>query len=54
QGEKLRGGFALTRMQRGDKPQRLLIKKRDEFASEQDVVAQRPESVVSGRSIEDV
>ena len=53
-GEKLRGGFALRRMERGDKPQWLLIKKRDDFASEEDVVATRPESVVSGKGIEDV
>jgi DNA ligase D-like protein (predicted 3'-phosphoesterase) len=31
-GEKLRGGFALQRTQRGEKPQWLLIKRRDEFA----------------------
>ena len=53
-GEKLRGGFALRRMERGGKPQWLLIKKRDAFASDEDVVATRPESVVSGRTIEDV
>jgi DNA ligase D-like protein (predicted 3'-phosphoesterase) len=31
-GEKLRGGFALQRTRRGEKPQWLLIKRKDEFA----------------------
>jgi DNA ligase D-like protein (predicted 3'-phosphoesterase) len=31
-GEKLRGGFALQRTRRGEKPQWLLIKRRDDFA----------------------
>jgi DNA ligase D-like protein (predicted 3'-phosphoesterase) len=31
-GEKLQGGFALQRTRRGDKPQWLLIKRKDEFA----------------------
>ena len=53
-GEKLRGGFALRRMERGGKPQWLLIKKRDEHAREGEIVEERPESVVSGRGIEDV
>jgi hypothetical protein len=48
-GEKLRGGFALQRTRGGEKPQWLLIKRRDEHAAPgSDVVAERPESVHSG------
>jgi DNA ligase D-like protein (predicted 3'-phosphoesterase) len=48
-GEKLRGGFALQRTRGGDKPQWLLIKRRDEEARPgSDVVSERPESVASG------
>ena len=55
-GEKLRGGFALQRTGRGDeKPQWLLIKRRDEEAEPGvDVVAERPESVTSGRTLEEL
>jgi DNA ligase D-like protein (predicted 3'-phosphoesterase) len=48
-GEKLRGGFALQRTRGGEKPQWLLIKRRDEHAApDSDVVAERPESVRTG------
>jgi DNA ligase D-like protein (predicted 3'-phosphoesterase) len=51
-GEKLSGGFALQRTRAGAKPQWLLIKRRDEEARPgSDVVAERPESVVSGRPL---
>ena len=51
-GEKLRGGFALQRTSRGAKPQWLLIKRRDDEARPgSDIVAERPESVVSGRTL---
>jgi DNA ligase D-like protein (predicted 3'-phosphoesterase) len=51
-GEKLRGGFALQRTRPGAKPQWLLIKRRDDEARPgSDVVAERPESVVSGRTL---
>jgi DNA ligase D-like protein (predicted 3'-phosphoesterase) len=54
-GEKLRGGFALQRTRRGEKPQWLLIKRRDVDARPgSDVAAERPESVVSGRTLGDV
>jgi DNA ligase D-like protein (predicted 3'-phosphoesterase) len=52
-GQKLRGGFALQRTGGGKKPQWLLIKRRDEFARPgSDVVAERPESVHSGVTLQ--
>ena len=54
-GEKLRGGFALQRTRPGAKPQWLLIKRRDDEARPGwDVVAERPESVISGRTLDDL
>src|SRR3954454_23484779 len=54
-GEKLRGGFALQRTRRGEKPQWLLIKRRDEAAEPgSDVVADQPRSVLSGRTLTEV
>ena len=54
-GEKLRGGFALQRTRPGEKPQWLLIKRRDEQAQPgSDVVAERPESVASGGTLGDL
>ena len=51
-GEKLEGGFALQRTGRGDPPQWLLIKRRDDQArSGSDIAAERPESVVTGRTL---
>ncbi len=51
-GEKLRGGFALQRTRPGEKPQWLLIKRRDEEARPgSDVVAEEPRSVRSGRTL---
>lgn len=52
-GEKLRGGFALQRTRPGEKPQWLLIKRRDDHAQPgSDVVAEQPRSVLSGRTLE--
>ncbi len=51
-GEKLHGGFALQRTRPGAKPQWLLIKRRDDEARPgSDIVAERPESVVSGQTL---
>jgi DNA ligase D-like protein (predicted 3'-phosphoesterase) len=52
-GEKLRGGFALQRTRPGEKAQWLLIKRRDEQARPgSDVVSERPQSVVSGNTLD--
>jgi DNA ligase D-like protein (predicted 3'-phosphoesterase) len=54
-GEKLRGGFALQRTRPGAKAQWLLIKRRDDEARPgSDVVAERPRSVVSERTLDEV
>lgn len=52
-GEKLRGGFALQRTRPGEKPQWLLIKRRDDEARPgTDVVAEQPRSVLSDRTLD--
>ncbi|MDP9202321.1 MAG: DNA ligase D [Gemmatimonadota bacterium] len=59
-GERLHGSFALIRMKfardgsSSSKPQWLLIKHRDEFATEEDVVADNMTSVESGRTMEGI
>jgi DNA ligase D-like protein (predicted 3'-phosphoesterase) len=54
-GEKLRGGFALQRTRPGEKPQWLLIKRRDEEARPgSDVVAETPQSVLSGSTLDEL
>jgi DNA ligase D-like protein (predicted 3'-phosphoesterase) len=51
-GEKLQGDFALQRTREGAKPQWLLIKRRDDDARPgSDIVAERPESVISGQTL---
>ncbi|MET0512526.1 MAG: DNA polymerase ligase N-terminal domain-containing protein [Thermoleophilaceae bacterium] len=49
EGEKLRGGWSLLHT---DRRRWLLVKRRDEHADSGDLVSERPESVVSGRSID--
>jgi bifunctional non-homologous end joining protein LigD len=54
-GRKLNGGWVLVRL-RGDEDQWLLIKEKDRAARPEgdDLLAARPESVISGRTLEDV
>jgi DNA ligase D-like protein (predicted 3'-phosphoesterase) len=55
EGEKLRGGYTLHRTEGGKKPQWLLIKRRDDEAdARRDPVSTRPESVQTGRTIEEL
>lgn len=57
-GDKLRGGWTLVRMERdrGEKENWLLIKERDEEArvGGEEILETRPESVATGRTIEEV
>jgi DNA ligase D-like protein (predicted 3'-phosphoesterase) len=54
-GEKLRGGFALQRTRPGEKPQWLLIKRRDDEARPgSDVVAEQPRSVLGTGTLEEL
>lgn len=51
-GEKLKGGWVLVRT--GRERQWLLIKHRDEYASQEDVTLTRPRSVVSDRTMAEI
>jgi DNA ligase D-like protein (predicted 3'-phosphoesterase) len=57
-GEKLRGGFALQRTRpgrEGPRSQWLLVKRRDDEARPgSDILAERPASVLSGRTLEEL
>jgi DNA ligase D-like protein (predicted 3'-phosphoesterase) len=55
EGQKIRGGFALTRVARGKDERWLLVKVKDEGAdARRNPVRSQPESVISGRTIEEV
>jgi DNA ligase D-like protein (predicted 3'-phosphoesterase) len=55
EGEKLSGGYALTRIGRGDRPRWLLVKRDDERAdARRRPTGSQPRSVRSGRTIEEV
>ena len=54
-GEKLRGGFALQRTRPGEKPQWLLIKRRDDDARPgKDIIAESPRSVLGGSTLDEL
>ena len=54
-GHKLRGGYTLRRTRAGSKPNWLLMKRRDgEADARRNPLSTQPESVLSGRTIEDL
>jgi DNA ligase D-like protein (predicted 3'-phosphoesterase) len=54
-GHKLEGGYTLRRTRGGEKPQWLLVKRRDDHAdARRNPVSTQPESVLSGRTIEEL
>lgn len=54
-GEKLHGGYSLTRIRSGKDEAWLLVKMRDEGAdARRKAVRSRPESILSGRTIEQI
>jgi len=55
EGKKLRGGYSLIRTGKGEEARWLLVKMDDSEAdATQDIVRTRPESVLSGRTIEEI
>jgi len=54
-GDKLRGGYALTRIREGREETWLLMKRRDEDAdARRNPVRSEPESVLSGRTLDEL
>jgi DNA ligase D-like protein (predicted 3'-phosphoesterase) len=55
EGEKLRGGYALTRIGKGKKPRWILVKLKDEHAdARRNPVRSQPASVTSGKTIQEL
>ena len=55
EGQKLTGGYAITRVAKGKGERWLVVKMRDEAAdARRNPVSTQPESVLSGRTIEDL
>jgi len=55
EGKKLKGGYALIKTGRGNRKFWLFLKKKDDMAHpDEDILVDRPESVISGRSVEEV
>lgn len=55
EGSKLKGGFALIRTGKGGKPFWLIFKKKDDDAnSKNDILIDKPESILSGHIIEEI
>jgi DNA ligase D-like protein (predicted 3'-phosphoesterase) len=55
EGEKLRGGYAFTRVARGKRDRWILVKEDDDEAdARRKPVATQPESVLSGRTIDEI
>jgi DNA ligase D-like protein (predicted 3'-phosphoesterase) len=55
EGEKLRGGYTLQRTGGGERPRWLVIKRKDKEAdARRNPVSSQPESVLSGRTVEEV
>ncbi len=53
-GERLKGAYSLSRIQSGAKEQWLVVKVKDEFAADRDLVTEFQDSVLSGRTLEDI
>jgi bifunctional non-homologous end joining protein LigD len=54
EGEKLKGEFALLKLKKGEENIWLMVKKHDQFASEEGTVLVHDRSVMSGRTLEEI